>query len=294
MTNKEIYIQYCNSRADIPVFFQYYWLDTVCTDGEWDVLINSNEVEISGFYVYFKKRKYGLQLLVMPPLTPFLGILYNYPKQPLKKERKIAFELEVSKKLIDKLPSFFYCNMNMPPSVQNFLSFKWAKFKQTTKFTYVIDTSLDEYILWNQLKDKTRNIIRKAKQTIQIESSLDIKAFDKLNNQTFKRQQMPLPYDGFLIKNLYRSMSVNNAVNILLASNNEKENVAGVFLVNDSQKIYCLAIGSNETARRSGAVALCIWKGILLAKKLNLLFDFEGSVLENIEPFFRILWRKSS
>jgi hypothetical protein len=262
-------------------------LDVVCNKGQWDVVFCGDKTNPTGVLVYYKKKKYGLSLIAMPPLTPYLGIWYQYPPQQLKKERKIAFELDVSKALIEKLPSFSYFNIQLLPQIQNFLSFKWKGFKQTSKFTYLIDTSKSEEELWDQLKDKTRNTIRKAQNTLHAFAVDRIDEFDLLNKETFRRQGLPLPYDGNLIDHLFQSLYPKNRCSVLLAKDADKEICAGLFLVKDQSKVYCIAIGSNEKARKNGAVSMLIWQAIINAKEEGLNFDFEGSVMQNIEPFFR-------
>ena len=45
--------------------------------------------------------------------------------------------------------------------------------------------------------------------------------------------------------------------------------------------------GGNPDLRNSGAQSLCMWEAIKFASSLNLSFDFEGSMIEPIERFFR-------
>ena len=45
--------------------------------------------------------------------------------------------------------------------------------------------------------------------------------------------------------------------------------------------------GGNPTLRNSGATSLCMWEAIKLASTVTKVFDFEGSMIEPIERFFR-------
>ena len=42
MSNKEEYKIYCESRPDIPLFSQYWWMDAACKGMTWDVLLYKN------------------------------------------------------------------------------------------------------------------------------------------------------------------------------------------------------------------------------------------------------------
>lgn len=45
--------------------------------------------------------------------------------------------------------------------------------------------------------------------------------------------------------------------------------------------------GGDPDLRNSGATSLCIWEAILFASTIVKKFDFEGSMIESIEKFFR-------
>jgi hypothetical protein len=45
--------------------------------------------------------------------------------------------------------------------------------------------------------------------------------------------------------------------------------------------------GANPELRSSGATSLCLWEAIRFASKVCSRFDFEGSMIEPVERFFR-------
>lgn len=51
--------------------------------------------------------------------------------------------------------------------------------------------------------------------------------------------------------------------------------------------MYYLASGSDRNNRQTHALSLVLWEGIKLAIEKGLAFDFEGTMLENVEPHFR-------
>ena len=62
MTNKERYRQLCETvGSQIPLFQQYWWMETVCAGKEWDVLLSERDRVIEGALPYLIGRKFGLR-----------------------------------------------------------------------------------------------------------------------------------------------------------------------------------------------------------------------------------------
>ena len=59
------------------------------------------------------------------------------------------------------------------------------------------------------------------------------------------------------------------------------------YFIWDNHSVYYLMGGSNPSLRNSGAASLLMWEGIIFAIKNNKQFNFEGSMHEHIERFFR-------
>lgn len=55
----------------------------------------------------------------------------------------------------------------------------------------------------------------------------------------------------------------------------------------DQHTVYYLLGGGDPELRTSGATSLLMWEGIRWASEQGKQFDFEGSMVEPIERFFR-------
>ena len=60
-----------------------------------------------------------------------------------------------------------------------------------------------------------------------------------------------------------------------------------MLIIWDDQSAYYLVGGGNPELRNSGATSLCMWEAIKFASTVSKKFDFEGSMTESIERFFR-------
>lgn len=274
-----LYKQIVGEGIDYPVFLWPEWLKLVTGSNELLMIHASLSQDKNAFLPVMASKKWGLKLLTMAPLSPYTDIVFS---NDLNDEEKIDLTNKIIKKLNASL-----CQLSFKPL------FKYADilmtngFRSSTKISYLVDTSLPIDQLESNLKYSVRNKINTLKGQLEFEFEEEAKVFNHLNDLTYKRQGMKLPYPKNLIHDLHHALKEKNKSHILLAKDHDGLHHAGLFLVSDYKNMYCLAIGSNPDLRKSHAVTACIWEAIKLAKSLHLNFDFEGSSLPSVEPFFR-------
>ena len=286
MTNRQKYRQFAK-RENLPIFMQPFWLNSVCENGmEWDVILYEKGGEIWGSFVYVLRKKYGFTLITMPKLTQFLGPYIKYPKGQ-KYYKKLSWEKKIMNYFIDNLPKFDYFNMNFHHSIINWLPFYWKGFKQTTRYTYRIDKNMQIDILSKNFETDIRRRRRKAEQLgVEVFYSNDIKKFYKLNKMTFKRQGIEIPYSFKFVENLYKILKEHNVCKMFF-SKYQNEIIATNFLVHDNNTVYYLMGGINPDKKDLGGMDVIQFEAIKSALNSNRDFDFEGSMIENIEKYFR-------
>ncbi len=272
-------INYVNS-----IFQQPWWLDAVAK-GQWDEIIIKNNDHIVARMPYVKYRKMGLDFINMPPLTQTLGPWIR--ESNAKYHNILSFQIRIFNELIDQLPHFDYFNQNFSTDITNWLPFYWRGFEQTTRYTYRIECLQDTDKIWHNFSRNLRTEIRKAQKKLIVRSDLGIDDFLSINNLSFSRQGINFPYSKEFIKNLDKVCSSNNS-RIILHAQDAKEIVhSAIYLVGDSKTTYCIMAGSNPDLRTSGANALLIWEALKMLSNHTDIFDFEGTMMKNVERFFR-------
>ncbi|MNZ86002.1 hypothetical protein D3C78_1048120 [compost metagenome] len=74
---------------------------------------------------------------------------------------------------------------------------------------------------------------------------------------------------------------------MFIAEDDQGRRHAGVYLIWDENSAYYLMGGGDPELRNSGATSLCMWEAIRFSATVTRRFDFEGSMLEPVEHFFR-------
>ena len=288
MDDKAIYRRACDEEfITPPIFLQPWWLDTACGPSAWDVSLAIKADGVHAALPYFERRVRGVRLLAQPPLTPFLGPWMRTTGG--ERNADYSRQKELLSALIDGLPSRLNYTQTWSPDMTNWLPFYWRGFEQTTRYTYVLDDLSDEERLWRDLKGSTRTDIRKAESrhgmTASFDSSLD--EFLSLNLMTFARQGLEQPYTTEYVESLDAACQTRQCRQIIIARDSHGRPHAGVYLVWDRGSAYYLMGAGDPDLRHSGAASLCMWEAIRFASAVSKCFNFEGSMIEPIERFFR-------
>ncbi len=286
MCNKERYKALCEKEKTIPIFSQFWWLDAVCGEDNWDVVLLEKGGEVVASFPYYIEKKYSFKMITMPKLTQKMGIWIKYPPgQTL--HSKLSFEKEIFTELIEKLSAFDIFRQNFNYSITNWLPFYWKGFEQTTKYTYVIEdlSNLDE--VYNSFRSNIKTDIKKALKITKTYCENNISKFYEINKKTFARQKLDMPYSLKFLDHLDSCLDKRECRKIFFAED-EKGNIhCGLYLIWDSESAYYLMGGGDPLWRNSGATSLLMWEAIKFSQSVTKRFDLEGSMLEPVERFFR-------
>jgi predicted N-acyltransferase len=162
------------------------------------------------------------------------------------------------------------------------------KFKE--KFGSYAKVSIDKCIDLDTLENNFETDIRRRRKAekagVKIIETEDIKTFYSLNKKTFDRKTKEIPYTYEFVKKLYESCKNKDAVKVFIAEYNGKP-IATNFLVIDDNTVYYLMGGIDPENKSVGGMDLLQHHSIKFALENKKNFDFEGSMIESIEKYFR-------
>ena len=287
MTNKQKYREFCKNEKDIPIFSKDWWLDSVCGIDGWDVVLVEKGGQISASLPYYKTKKAIFDIITMPKLTQTMGVYIKYPPKQ-KYYKRLSWEKDMMSKLIASLPKVDMFSQNFDKRITNWLPFYWTGFEQTTRYTYVIENITIEELEKNLETDIRRRRRRKAfKVGVEVFEGDDIEKFYELNTMTFSRQGISVPYSFEFVKKLYDICKQNDAVKMYFAKNSDGIVIAVNFLVYDENTVYYLMGGIHPDFKDLGGMDVVQFESIKFALENGRAFDFEGSMIESIEKYFR-------
>lgn len=290
MTNKEKYRIFCETEGrSIPLFQQYWWMETVCHGKLWDVSIAYDGDRIVGVMPYHYGRKYGMTFVIQPQLTQFSGPYYCYP-EGLSESKRLEFEKDTANKLLvqmdDARPAIFL--QNFSPAITNWLPFHWKGFSQTTRYTYRIDDISDpQRVFQNFDREKRQRKILRCERDTNVRFDMSPADFARFHQRYYTDKGVEDLLDiEFIERVCLTAITRGNGV---IGSLYDKEGqlLAARFVAFDEHCAYSLLSALDIKHRHSGYSETLFWQLIQhLSGKVHS-FDFEGSMDEGIEYFYR-------
>lgn len=289
MSNKQKYIEFCKTEKAIPIFSKPFWLDAVCGEDGWDVILVEKGGKIFASMPYVKSNfKYTLNYSTMPKLTQTLGPYISYPNGQ-KYSKRLFFEKEIINSLIEQLPVFDYFVQNFNYNYQNWLPFYWCGYKQTTRYTYILNDLIDYEKVYNSFQSNIKTDIKKAQKVLKVNLNEKLKIIYDIVEKTFIRQGKKIPFDFSYFENIDKAL-LKNANRLSLSAVDETGNIhAVVYIIYDENEAYYLLGGGDPKYRNSGAHSFLINEALKLLVNKTKKFNFEGSMIESVERFFRAL-----
>lgn len=284
--NKQLYQQFCAQEKDIPLFLKYSWFNALYSETEWEVAVVEKKGNVIGVLPYVITKKKGFNLITPQFLSPYQGVWIKYPEGQ-KYASKIGFEKEVMNSLIEQLPKVAAFKQNFLPQITNWMPFNWKGFEQTTRYTYIINNLSDTDQVFTDFKDNIRREIRKAEKSLVASTADDIDLMYQLKLKVYQanNEEYVIPYDK--LKAVYNHCKANNCGELIVAKD-DKGNVHSILLyVWDETSAYYLHGVTDKEYKTSGSMSLLLWEAIKRSSQKTKAFNFEGSMTESIERYFR-------
>ena len=289
MTNKERYCELCQHETNICVYDQPWWMDAVCGEDNWDVLLYEKNGNILGALPYYVKKKWGLRYITQPPFTQHNGVWVKYPNSQAESKR-LSLEREVITALVkqvEELPLCFY-QQTQSPALTNWLPFYWEGYNQTTQYTYRLnDIHAPEELFAAFQHNKRKNINKARKENFQIGFDLPAEEFYKLHKESLAQQGQEISYSFDLFQRIYRAAYENNAGRTIYLARENGEVLCALFNLWDNQWGYDLISAIDPVTRGTGAPDLLVFSMLEYLSDKVQGYDFEGSMIQGVEESFR-------
>jgi len=272
------------SATSYSLFQEPWWLDAVAA-GEWDEVVVKRGGQVAARLPFVHHKKVGGVWLLQPKLTPYLGPWLRASSAKLAS--RLAEEKELMQELIDALPPFDLFHQSFAPEVTNWLPFYWRGFSQTTRYTYKLAGLADLAGIWGSVRENIRREIRKAQKIVAVRDDLDIDCFARVWALTFTRQGARLPVSMEVLQRLDTACAKRHCRRVFFAEDAHQKIHAAAYIIWNADCAYYLMAGGDPELRNSGAGSLLMWEAIKFASTVSRQFDFEGSMIESVERFFR-------
>ncbi|MFM9983807.1 MAG: GNAT family N-acetyltransferase [Flavobacteriales bacterium] len=248
--------------------------------------IYSSDNKLEGAFFVYKEMRGPIAFYRTPPFTPHIGLIAN------KKALNTSKSLSETKKIMDVVATFFgakkmsLVHCKLPSNQTDTQPFVWHKFKLSVTNSYRIHLAQEIKQIEEHMSPEHRNHLAKAiRDGITCEQTTDYTLVQGMVEQTMSRKSNAVD-THHMQKILFDFATPENS--FAFVSKKGELVIGAAFCIFDKETCYYLLGGYHSKERHAGSGILCIYNSILHAKKTGLsTFDFEGSMLPEVEKFFR-------
>jgi hypothetical protein len=268
------------------IFSKSWWL-TATTNNNFEICVCEGDGEIfAGMPLPF----FNTGNIRMPKLTQSVGILFK-DKIDTKLQKKLTNQKEHTNLIIEhikdgikNLDLSFHYNYNY------WSPLFWLGFKQTTKYTYLIDYEdfqADTHFV--SFSKGHKWVLNKAARNadLVIEELSDLEMFYREAEKTYQRKGLKISYSFAQLKAIDDVLSQNEARKIFKISDKDGNIHAVNYYLYDQNEVYYWLGASDEQHRGSGAHTYLIWHSIKYFSDKSKRFNFGGSMMEEVDKNFR-------
>ncbi len=229
----------------------------------------------------------GVRRLRQPPLTPYWGPILH----PLcgSYRTRMAGEEAILTALAEALKPWQDIALTFHPTLTNWLGFYWQRFTQTTRYTYRIENWHETSLVEVTSHESIRSGLRRAlKFGLTIHDMIDPSIVTRLAALAMERQGLQ---SSQVLQQFWPALTKaaleRNCMFTTSVVNEEGKTLCAVATVWDERCAYGIFGGCDPQYLHTGAWPLCMARELELARSVAPSYDFEGSMLESVEPFFR-------
>lgn len=264
------------------IFHEPWWLQLVSRGACEEVEVRRHG-QVVGRLPYWIARRRLLRTSVMPELTHALGPAVDEGSGSIN--TRTLRRLDIVKELIAQLPKLSLFSQVCHRGIADVLAFQACGFDTSVHFSSEIAPA-PEAQLWAAMRDKTRNVIRRAEERERVEELHDAELFRHFYADNLAGRSCPSYFDLDLIAPLFEACRARSQGRMLMCRDDRGRPVAAVFYVWDRATLWYFLSTRDPAAGDNGAVSLLVWEAIREAARRGLVFDFDGVSSEGSARFF--------
>ncbi len=255
----------------MPTVFHEPWFLDAATGGSYQEVTVSAAGRVVGRYPFTIARLPARQMLCgMPDLAHFLGPAIDAGEgAPVN---RLLRHDGILRELLEKLPASSGVYHKLHRGTTNTLVFQELGYRTAVQFSYDIRPA-PEQILWSGMRDKTRNVIRRAKEQHEVIDLDDPGLFLSTYKENLQQRGRTNYYDR--LPAVCEQVVSRKRGRILAAIGADGKVAASIMYIWDMQAAYYL-LSTRQLTAGNGAISLLLWTAIQDTARRGLVFDFDG------------------
>ncbi len=255
------------------VFHEKWWLDAIAP-GRWREVVCVRGGQVVGSLPFEELSLGRLKICAMPQATHVLGPFLEI--RPSKAESLSRTTQSITACLLEKIGKHDHVEMILGTEYTDITPFLHAGFEVKPHPTLLLNCVPPLPDLWAGLRDKTRNVIRRAREQLTVQCIEDVSQFTRFYEENLEDDAS------------YFSLAASAAATAAACAHKQGKIVAAtsadgvvhamVVFLWDDHRVYYFHSSRKKNLAHAGAVSLLLWTGIELAHSKGLWFDFDAGL----------------
>ena len=169
---------------------------------------------------------------------------------------------------------YHHIHFTLGPGDVDLTAFRIAGFRFGVENTFLVDCRDTRTALWEAMRDKTRNLVRRAAEKLTVREETDAAAFAAFYVENL--EGATCAFDPGVIEPLYRALSAHGQGKLMAAYDGAGRKHAEIQIVWDEERCYFHLSTRDRRIADLGAVSLLVWTAIEEAQRRNLVLDLDG------------------
>jgi len=259
-----------------PTLFHESWWLQAATSGSYEQVEVSDGCHVVGRFPYAVWQVPGRRFSGLPTLTHVLGPAICEGEGSAN--TRFLRRYTITRELIAKLPKLYRFRQRLHAGFQDALSFQAEGFQTGVQFNFEIAPQ-PQAEAWNKLRNKTRNVIRRAQEDLNVSELTDVDEFLKFYESNLAERGRHKLEAKHEVTAVCAAALQRGAGKILCTRDLQQRLTAATFLASDAKTAYYL-MSTRKPDAGNGDISLLIWTAICLCGEKNLKFDFDGIAQE--------------
>ena len=221
--------------------------------------------------------------MVEPIFTPYLSpFIFQGERQ--KESRVLSHRDRITKQLIQSASAF--ARFRLQPGKTDILAYLYEGWRNRLRYTYTLDQIQNEASIYDGYKSSVRNDIKVAQTACIVKEEKNAKALLSLHEASLFRKGKTSKDQSKILEQLILSCFAKDK-GFVLSIYHDDLPVCAAFVAMDDKWAYLLALGLDKKKAPRGAIQYLLHECIRRAAQKVDHFDFEGSIIKEVEPVFR-------
>jgi hypothetical protein len=260
------------------IFHEPWWMEIACAGAQREVTVSAGGRILGRLPYLLSKRGPGLTALGMPSMTHVLGPTLAVDETG-QNSPGVVKQISIVEGLVAQLPKASHILFRLHGGVTNTLAFNAAGFFSSVDFTVEILPVPPEEI-WRQMRDKTRNVIRRAQERLTVDDTISPDQFIRFYEDNLQEKGLTNHYNRSICLMIVTECLRRGVGRLLAAREPSGKLQAAIFTVWDDRSEYYF-MSTRTPGSMNGAISLTIWEAIQHAAAKGLIFDMDGMHVKN-------------